>query len=49
MIVDQSHEIAIGLGQHFDVLHKVSRGDLKARAIGHSDVELLEALKKGDQ
>jgi PAS domain S-box-containing protein len=46
VMVDQSHEIAIGLAEHFDVLHKVSRGDLKARAAGHSDVELLEALKR---
>jgi PAS domain S-box-containing protein len=46
VMVDQSHEIAIGLAEHFDVLHKVSRGDLKARATGHSEVELLEALKR---
>ena len=46
VMVDQSHEIAIGLAEHFDVLHKVSRGDLKARAAGHSEVELLEALKR---
>ena len=46
VMVDQSHEIAIGLAEHFDVLHKVSRGDLKARATSHSDVELLEALKR---
>ncbi|HMK49998.1 MAG TPA: hypothetical protein VK435_08095, partial [Thermodesulfovibrionales bacterium] len=45
VIVNQSHEIAIGLAEHFDILHKVSRGDLKARATGHSDVELLASLK----
>jgi signal transduction histidine kinase len=45
-IVDQSHEIAIGLAEHFDVLHKVSQGDLSARVSGTSEVELLEALKR---
>jgi PAS domain S-box-containing protein len=44
-IVDQSHEFAMGLAEHFDVLHKVSKGDLRARVSGTSDVELLEALK----
>jgi transcriptional regulator with PAS, ATPase and Fis domain len=45
-IVDLSHEFAIGLAEHFDVLHRVSRGDLTARVAGRSGVELLEALKK---
>jgi PAS domain S-box-containing protein/putative nucleotidyltransferase with HDIG domain len=45
-IVDQSHEFAIGLAEHFDVLHRVSRGDLDARISGESQVELLESLKK---
>src|SRR4030042_6353747 len=45
-VVNQSHEFAIGLAEHFDVLHRVSRGDLNARITGRSDVELLEALKK---
>ena len=45
-IVDQSHEFAMGLAEHFDVLHKVSTGDLNARVSGKSDIELLEALKK---
>ncbi len=45
-IVDQSHEFAMGLAEHFDVLHKVSTGDLTARVSGKSDIELLEALKK---
>lgn len=45
-IVDQSHEIAIGVAEHFDVLHKVSRGELKAKVSGESKVELLESLKK---
>jgi len=45
-IVDQSHKIAIGLAEHFDVLHRVAKGDLGARVSGESDVELLESLKK---
>jgi PAS domain S-box-containing protein len=45
-IVDQSHEIAIGLAEHFDVLHKVSMGNLQARVAAGSDVELLQSLEK---
>ena len=45
-IVDQSHEFAIGLAEHFDVLHKVSTGNLNARVSGVSEVELLESLKR---
>jgi len=45
-IVYLSHEFAIGLAEHFDVLNRVSRGDLTARVHGTSQVELLEALKK---
>ncbi|MDQ7786601.1 MAG: PAS domain S-box protein [Thermodesulfovibrionales bacterium] len=44
-IVDQSHEFAIVLAEHFDVLHRVSTGDLQARVEGKSQVELLESLK----
>jgi PAS domain S-box-containing protein len=44
-IVDLSHEFAIGLAEHFDVLHRVSRGDLTARVHGSSQLELLELLK----
>ncbi|MGD8513099.1 MAG: PAS domain S-box protein, partial [Deltaproteobacteria bacterium] len=44
-IVDLSHEFAIGLAEHFDVLHRVSRGDLSARVSGISQVDLLESLK----
>ena len=44
--VDLCHEFAIGLAEHFDVLHKVSKGDLQARIRGNSSVELLESLKK---
>jgi signal transduction histidine kinase len=44
-MVDLSHEFAIGLAEHFDVLHRVSEGDLHARVAGTSEVELLDALK----
>jgi two-component system sensor histidine kinase/response regulator len=43
-IVDLSHEFAIGLAEHFDVLSRVSKGDLTARVLGASKVELLESL-----
>ena len=45
-IVSLSHEFAIGLAEHFDVLHRVSEGDLNARVSGSSPVELLESLRK---
>ncbi len=45
-IVDQSHEFAMVLSEHFDVLHRVSTGELSARVSGESKVELLEAFKK---
>jgi two-component system sensor histidine kinase/response regulator len=45
-IVDLSHEFAMGLAEHFDALHRVSGGDLRARVSGSSQVELLESLKK---
>ena len=44
-IVNLSHEFAIGLAEHFDVLHNVSKGNLAARISGSSSVELLESLK----
>jgi PAS domain S-box-containing protein len=44
-MVDMSHEFAMGLAEHFDVLHRVGKGDLEARVGGGSKVELLEALK----
>jgi len=44
-IVNQFHEVAIDLAEHFDVLNKVSKGDLDARIEGGSGVELMEALK----
>jgi len=45
-IVDQSHEFAITLAEYFDVLHKVSLGNLDVRVKGKSKIELLESLKK---
>lgn len=45
-IVGLSHEFAIGLAEHFDVLHRVSKGELTARVFGTSQLQLLEALKK---
>ncbi|MBE0425691.1 MAG: PAS domain S-box protein [Nitrospirae bacterium] len=45
-IVDQSHEFAISLAEHFDVLHRVSKGDLDARVTSRSKIELLDSLKK---
>ncbi|MEW6586137.1 MAG: PAS domain S-box protein [Nitrospirota bacterium] len=45
-IVDQSHEFAIVLAEHFDVLHRVSQGDLSARVSGKSQIELLQSLRK---
>jgi len=44
-MVDMSHEFAMGLAEHFDVLHRVSGGDLDARVEGRSSIELLESLK----
>ncbi len=44
-IVDLSHEFAIGLAEHFDVLNQVSRGKLDSRVTGTSRVDLLESLK----
>ena len=44
-IVDLSHEFAIDLAEHFDVLHRVAKGDLNATT-GSSHVELSESLKK---
>lgn len=43
--VNLCHEFAIGLAEHFDVLHRVSKGDLTARVTGGSDMELLDSLK----
>jgi len=45
-IVDQSHEFAIGLAEHFDILHRVSKGERNARISGSSQDELLKVLGK---
>jgi PAS domain S-box-containing protein len=44
-IVGLSHEFAISLAEHFDALLRVTRGDLNARVLGSSKVEILESLK----
>jgi PAS domain S-box-containing protein len=44
--VELLHEFAMGLAEHFDVLHRVSAGALDARVTGPSKVELLESLKQ---
>ncbi len=45
-IVNLSHDFAIGLAEHFDVLHRVSKGNLSARVSGISRVDLLQSLAK---
>ncbi len=45
-IVNLSHDFAIGLAEHFDVLHRVSKGNLTARVSGISQVDLLKSLAK---
>jgi len=45
-IVDLAHEFAIGLAEHFDVMQRISKGDLTARISGFSKEELLESLKQ---
>jgi PAS domain S-box-containing protein len=45
-IIELSHEIAIGLAEHFDVLSRVTKGDLSARVSGHSTVEPIQALDR---
>jgi methyl-accepting chemotaxis protein len=45
-IVNLSHEFAIGLAEHFGVLHRVSEGDLGVRVSGISQLELLESLRE---
>ncbi len=44
-IIDLSHNFAIGLAEYFDVLQRVSKGDLGARVYGTSNVELLESFR----
>lgn len=43
-VVNQSHEFAIGIAEHFDVLNRVSKGELSARISESSEEELLKAL-----
>jgi PAS domain S-box-containing protein len=45
-MVQLSHEFAMGLAEHFSVLHRVSKGDLAAQVSGTSQLELLESLKQ---
>jgi PAS domain S-box-containing protein len=45
-IVELSHEFAIGLAEHFDVLHKVSKGDINTRISDNPQEELLNSLGK---
>ena len=45
-IVNLSHEFAMVITELFDVMHKVSQGDLNARIFGSSKIELFESLKK---
>ena len=44
-MVDMTHEFAMGLAEHFDVLHRVGTGNLDARVQGESEIELLESFK----
>lgn len=43
-LVEDFHEVAIGLAEHFDVLHRVAQGDLSARATGAPRLEILQCL-----
>lgn len=40
-----THEFAITLAEHFDVLKRAMQGDLEARVTGTSNIELLALLK----
>jgi signal transduction histidine kinase/CheY-like chemotaxis protein len=44
-MVSLSHEFAMGLAEHFDVLSRVTKGELTARISATSQVELLGSLK----
>ena len=44
--INQFHEFAIGIAEHFDVLHKVSKGERDARISENSQDELLKVLGK---
>jgi len=45
-LVEQFHEMAIGLAEHFDVMHRVTQGDMNARVVGATTNDLLRALKE---
>jgi PAS domain S-box-containing protein len=44
-IVEMTHEFAIGLAENFDVLQRVSSGDLTARIRGESSQEIVQCLR----
>lgn len=45
-LVQDAHEFAMGLTEHFDVLQRVARGDLSARIENGSPVEILQYLRR---
>jgi hypothetical protein len=45
-IVELSYEFAIGLDEHCEVLHRVSKAGLSSRISDNSKNELLKALGK---
>ncbi len=42
--IDESHEVAIGLCEHYDTLLKLANGDLETRASTASPIELIAML-----
>lgn len=44
-IVDQCHEFAYCLATYFEVLHKVSKGDLDVRVSDASELEIFQSLR----
>jgi len=45
-IIDLTHEIAIGVSEFFDVLHRVSSGNFEARVTGEYKLEILNGMKR---
>ncbi|MDQ7787443.1 MAG: GAF domain-containing protein, partial [Thermodesulfovibrionales bacterium] len=45
-IIDQSHEFAFCLAEYFEVLHKVSKGDLDVRVSDLSQLDIFQSLRK---
>jgi PAS domain S-box-containing protein len=45
-MVDQCHEFAFCLATHFEVLHRVSKGDLSIRVEDISQLEIFQSLRK---